>query len=483
MTALFVLTAPSAWAVPPAVINCNDSGTGSLRAAVAGAASGDTIDMSALACGKITLTTGAINVTVNTLTLHGPGRKALTIAGDYATPEHDRIIFQSYYKAGTPSQLSVDNLRVGFGYMISSTGSVYGGCIASYGSVTLLHVGVYYCTAKTTATNPAVKPFPKAFGGGVFAAGGLALGDSVLLHNTATATEEGIRVQGGCAWTIGNFDMRDSVAAYCNATDTNVAGSHRVFGGALELQGSNVTIAGSLIARSYSSYDIGGVDASTAPVASAATATISNSTITENNAKNLVGGLFSNLAHVNINNSTIVRNTAGQYTYNNGVGIYFNAPGVTVISYVPTALDLESSIIANNSAGGTQEDLAIGASKTGVTISGLNNLVRTYKSDVALPSDPSNLTGICPKLGSIRNNGGSTPTHALQSGSPMIDAGNNTAIYPYTDPPAVATYDQRGQGQVAPLYTRVSGPSADIGAYEYQKTDIIFYAEMATGCE
>ena len=36
-----------------AVANCNDSGTGSLREAVANAASGDTIDLSQLGCSRI----------------------------------------------------------------------------------------------------------------------------------------------------------------------------------------------------------------------------------------------------------------------------------------------------------------------------------------------------------------------------------------------------------------------------------------------
>jgi len=39
------------------VTNCNDSGTGSLRDAIASAASGDTIDLDGLTCAAITLIT------------------------------------------------------------------------------------------------------------------------------------------------------------------------------------------------------------------------------------------------------------------------------------------------------------------------------------------------------------------------------------------------------------------------------------------
>ena len=62
-----------------AVSNCNDAGPGSLRNAVAAAADGETIDLTQLACSPITLTTGAINVSVETLTLQGPGAQQLSV--------------------------------------------------------------------------------------------------------------------------------------------------------------------------------------------------------------------------------------------------------------------------------------------------------------------------------------------------------------------------------------------------------------------
>ena len=54
-----------------AVANCNDSGPGSLRSTIANAASGDTIDMSSLACREIDLTSGAIAIAQRNLTLVG----------------------------------------------------------------------------------------------------------------------------------------------------------------------------------------------------------------------------------------------------------------------------------------------------------------------------------------------------------------------------------------------------------------------------
>lgn len=66
------------------------------------------------------------------------------------------------------------------------------------------------------------------------------------------------------------------------------------------------------------------------------------------------------------------------------------------------------------------------------------------------------LSGVNPKLGKLKDNGGSTPTMALSAGSPAIDAGNDFGV---------PTTDQRGQ----PRYDSGAGPSvSDCGAFEYQ---------------
>jgi hypothetical protein len=61
---------------------------------------------------------------------------------------------------------------------------------------------------------------------------------------------------------------------------------------------------------------------------------------------------------------------------------------------------------------------------------------------------------IDPLLGPLQDNGGPTLMHALLSGSPAIDAGNNDYA---TD------WDQRGDG-----FPRIVNEIIDIGAFEYQ---------------
>jgi hypothetical protein len=322
----------------------------------------------------------------------------------------------------------------------------------------------------------------RALGGGVFAQYGLTIANSLITQAGAYATNTDVRARGGCAFTNGPFDMRNSIVAQCKAIGP--PGSNKAGGGALKLNG-DVTITGSVIALGYASYSVGGI---AIQAYAWNTTTISNSTIAYNQAHDLIGGVYASSGHVNINNSTIALNTAGRYTYTYNANTYNAAAGVSIFS-VSGTVSLQSSIIANNTANGTQEDLSVGAS-TGLTGTASNNLVRAYKSDVTLPSGQGNLPqGTCPKLGPARNNGGGTYTFAPQSGSPVIDAGNNTANDPHTGVPAV--YDQRGGPMPPPDplpqppvgYPRVSGATADIGAHEVQKSDIVFYAEFETGCE
>src|SRR5688500_1505726 len=79
LCALAVQSIAPASAAVHNVANCNDSGAGSLRDAVAIATSGDTINLAGLACNRITLTSGQIELPQDDLTLVGPGSLALLI--------------------------------------------------------------------------------------------------------------------------------------------------------------------------------------------------------------------------------------------------------------------------------------------------------------------------------------------------------------------------------------------------------------------
>src|SRR5205085_2709145 len=63
-----------------------------------------------------------------------------------------------------------------------------------------------------------------------------------------------------------------------------------------------------------------------------------------------------------------------------------------------------------------------------------------------------------PLLSPLASNGGPTQTHALLSGSPALDAGDNTGT-------STTSIDQRG-------YTRSFNGRQDIGAYEAQRLSL-----------
>src|SRR5690349_3295338 len=127
---------PPAHAVVPAVpvLNCDDDGPGSLRQTIADAAPGETIDLTALTCSMVSLTTGYIGIAQDDLTLIGPGASQLAIdAGSTSgVLRHTGV--------GT---LSVTGLTISHGHYAGAT--PHGGCLYSAGNVSLAGSTVAYC--------------------------------------------------------------------------------------------------------------------------------------------------------------------------------------------------------------------------------------------------------------------------------------------------------------------------------------------------
>ena len=90
-----------------------DSGTGTLRAAIAAATSGDTINFARSAYGTITLTSGPLIVPDINLTIQGPGANKLTISGNdtYTVLELGIVPFGPQ----TPSTMTISGLTIANG--------------------------------------------------------------------------------------------------------------------------------------------------------------------------------------------------------------------------------------------------------------------------------------------------------------------------------------------------------------------------------
>lgn len=476
IAAIFSLSAPMAIAANTwTATSCDDDGPGTLRAIVGATTtvSGDTVDLTELpttyGCSVISLQTGAIKIAQTGLILQGPGADNLTIRGKYTKndkqySDHDRI----FNHTGVGG-IGIYGVTITEGYLKDSSGTAKGGCIYSQGNVILKHDNVYFCGAYTDTGT--------ATGGAIYTAGALTLKYSTLETSIANGGASGKAIGGG-ATAAGEFlaDFSTISGNFAIGADANQTG----FGGGLYLKNS-ATIVSSAISGNTSGNNAGGVQIANTKLENLIT-TVTNSTISGNSASNVIGGLYSNAATVRVRNSTIAFNTAGAGTLPGAYGTaFYFAPGVSLSApYASVFLDMQSTLISNNTYGSTELDLSSGYTSYPDQLivfdaPSSNNLIRAVDSTTqgVLPHDTIQFA--CPLIGPLRDNGGPTLTHALLSTSAAIDAGNNVAGL---------SEDQRGLPIDTPpyLYTRQSGTSADIGAYEVQKNDIVFNSSLE-GCQ
>ena len=367
------------------VTTCDDPGVGGLRAAVASASSGDSIDLTKLSCSKITLSKGAIKVTQSSLYFTGRGQ---TIDGD----GKGRV----FAHTGTGT-LKFSSLKIVNGTFESPT-QPDGGCVVSSGSVVLTSSVVSGCRLNSSGT-------AYARGGGLFTAGGLTMTRSTISGNMATADTSS--PLGGGAYVGG-----DLVASYStienNAVLPGSGTDSRSRGGGLRTHRA-VDIRHSTIAGNYAQIAAGAYFGFASPY----TGTIANSTISSNVAGLAAGGIYSVIPLI-VQNVTIAFNSAEILV--GGIGT--NQP-----------IDIEDSIISGNTIGDEEEDLG---GNFDYDVAGSHNVIPV--SDLTEPADTIHT---CPKLGPLAFNGGPTKTHDLGAGSPAIDAG----LFPLD-----ATTDQRGSG-------------------------------------
>ena len=494
------------------VRNCNDHGSGTLRDAVASAGSGDTIDLGQLHCSAITLTSGAIDIAVDDLTIKGSRHHALRIDGNDA----DRVLSHFPPTAGT---LTVSDLTIKNGRSVATSGyNNYGGCILANGALTLKRVQITGCDLEAEGV---------AFGGGVYAYTGLTVTDSTISANTAhsstvalgggiftraNATISGTTISGNAATAVSNgggvvasgggvlggadLDMTDSAitgnevtasssyaGAYYGAI-ANVAGGLAL--GKLSLTRSTVSdnaarainTASDAVAYSYA-YSIGGGMRATSFMISESTVSGNSTSAVASNPMGIAvegsrGAGFTTLGTgdtpvVSVVNSTISGNTSSRsetalypYGYCAGGGFFGNGgtldlnnstiafntaeSGGGIFQYMTSGATAESTIVAKNSFATGGSDFDVGSA---ISVTGANNLVMSSSADLTLPGGTLSAD---PRLASLTDNGGPTLTHALRSGSPAINAGNNVAGL---------RFDQRGHG-----FPRKVGHATDIGAFE-----------------
>jgi CSLREA domain-containing protein len=273
----------------------------------------------------------------------------------------------------------------------------------------------------------------------------------IFYIDEADVTISGLTLSGGNGWGERSYEnYREGGAVYVrtgattfsgvNITGNNITGSGGFGGGIFYYYGTSHRIENSTISDN-SSPNGGGI--SNWGEMNEVGLTIYNSTIIRNTAAREGGGIYAN-GNLKLRNATIVNNNV---TEANGTGA-----GIGIYSGSAT-VEFGNTIIAENNGHEIYVFNGIPMSRGYNLIgnasgdSSATNRAIEYKSTDVLDKDPL--------ISILAYFGGKTPTVALMSGSPAINAGNNDLAQPGTD--------QRGS-------PRIINNQVDIGAYEHNIT-------------
>ena len=397
------------------VTNGNDSGSGSLRQALADANDGDTIQFdSALNGQTITLTSGEL-VVADSITISGPGPTLLAVSRDSQSSNFRILHIQPNHT------VAISGLTISNGSLINLSGA---GIFNYQSTVTIIN-----CVISGNATD--CPPSTAAGGGGICNSGVLSLITSTVTGNSTTGyfSYGGGGILNNGTLTINQCTIRNNRG---DGYGGGIAGS----AGSVVIQ--NSTISGNQIFGLVHSDGDGAGLATCVPYISVCSGEgfiIQNSTISGNIA--LGGGSFGGHGGAVYGGGTITNCTISGNTANRQPG------GI----YAITPVELTHTILNSN-----QNIVNVG---TTVTSHGYNISSDDGGGFLTGPGDQINTD---PLLGPLQNNGGPTETHALLPGSLAIDAGDPN----FTPPP---DYDQRGPG-----FVRVFNGRIDVGSFELQPT-------------
>ncbi len=459
------------------VTNLNDNGPGSLRQAIldANASPGeDTIGFTPGLSGTIILTSGQLTIS-DDLILTGPGEGSLAASGNNAS----RVFEINLAVNVTMSDLTISDGFVnginGGGILtrgrldlqrctLSNNSAFQGGGIFNE-SLTLTATdvtiggnsasqgggGIFNDTGSTTLVNCNVKGNAALVGGGL--ANGFSFAEirnSTISNNTAIFNGGGILNDGSQMIVTGGTISGNTVtspsgrgggidnhlASTLTVTDTTISdNSARDGGGISSSSSSALEVAGCTISTNRAGQG-GGILSS-----DHSTLKVDNSTISGNSASPFQGGAIRNSGDsAKISSCTIVGNSAAVNQFGSAGGLY-NATG---------PMTVKNSIVANNVNGDCFSS----------SVGSIIGLGVNFSSDGSCPgftqATPAQLN-----LGPLQNNGGPTQTHALLAGSVAIDA-----VTDCTDiSGAPIATDQRGVAR--PSDGDGDGLSnCDVGAYE-----------------
>lgn len=257
-----------------------------------------------------------------------------------------------------------------------------------------------------------------------------------LIGLTLTGGEEGTT---GCGCGAGVYVRVGPALLYRTAVVDNRATNG---GGVFVAGGEAAAVAGCTIAGNTALGDTngGGVAADMD-----STLTVVNSTISGNRAGGNGGGLFVYDEGTAYLYSTTVANNVAD-SDNSGAG---DGGGV---SHGGAVVYIKNALLGGNADRGSEAHDC-----DGILQSQTHNLISSFRGCSLVGNTAGNLYNVDPKLDSLGDNGGSTPTHALFAGSPARDAGSPGRCTDVDGNPLLK--DQRGE-------PRERNQVCDIGAFE-----------------
>lgn len=471
--ALFV--SPSIRAATITVSTLNDTGTGSLRAAVEQAnalAGADTIQFQSNLNGTLTLGSGELAIGDST-TIVGPGPYKLAIDANGASRAFRLVNANAGDKVFAISGLKIIHGNAGAASNDSGGGLFYeaGSIHADIRLTDMVFEGnsagrkggaISVTGANLTLDNVVVRgnrvngSFQRDGGGVYFSRGLLNVAGSILVDN---------RADYGGGLSIA------SPAAKAVITDTVFQENTANTGGGIHM----ITVDSFTLSRSalvenvaLSSFG-GGIYFSGSTSASAAESVIENSTFSRNESQHQLGS-GSALAmwdgNLVVRNATFADNKTAPDTTpgaNAGGAMWVNNGG-------STRAVVHSSLFNRNTHGNANQPLDL-MRKTGTPESRLDvdhSLFQVMPAIGVVSAGSDNIEADAQLMALTTASGGRTPVHPIPYDSPAVDKGSN---------PAGLATDQRGRGFLRTIdFNPCRRPNlhlTDIGAYEY-RGDTIF---------
>jgi CSLREA domain-containing protein len=343
----------------------------------------------------ITLTQGELDIT-RSVAINGPGAGRLAVSGN-----HESGVFNISAATVSLSGLTIANGNSGFeggGIAANASTLVLTNCALTGNSAFDYGGGVWsQNTVALTVTNCTFTANSALgeAGGGIFNDDGTMAVTNCTFSGNSAAESEG-----------GGISSDGTVAV----TGCTFSGNSANYGGGIEENGDMMTVTNCTFSGNSST---GGGDGGAILIDFDPTAmlTVTNSTLTGNSSSDLGGGIA-------VGSGTVA---------------------------------IANSIIAGNASSASGPDVAGAVASRGYNLIGDPSGGSGFAATDQL--------GVNPLLGPLQDNGGPTPTMALLSGSPALNAGSNALAVDASGNP-LAT-DQRGFG-------RIVGPTVDIGAFERQ---------------